>query len=96
MSEQDKKNEAAAGLPGVGNSQAGDVDWRKRAEDTERELQKARVEQGRVKSLASGTRSLRRNSRRSGALEPTARFRRNCEKRFPTRRRRLRSTSPEA
>ena len=58
MSEQDKKNEAAAGLPGVGNSQAGDVDWRKRAEDTERELQKARVEQGRVKSLAQRNKEL--------------------------------------
>ena len=59
MSEQDKKNEtAAAGLPGVGNSQAGDVDWRKRAEDTERELNKARVEQGRVKSLAQRNKEL--------------------------------------
>ena len=58
MSEQDKKNEAAAGLPGVGNSQAGDVDWRKRAEDTERELQKASVEQGRVKSLAQRNKEL--------------------------------------
>lgn len=59
MSEQDNKNAtAAAGLPGVGNGHETDVDWRKRAEETERELQKARVEQGRVKSLAQRNREL--------------------------------------
>ena len=59
MSEQDKSTAGAAGLPGVGNNQGGgDVDWRKRAEQTEQELNKYRVEQGRVKALAQRNKEL--------------------------------------
>jgi len=64
MSEENKEvagKEAvsAAGIPGVGGGGGGgeSVDWR-RAEEAERELNKARVEQGRVKSLAQRNREL--------------------------------------
>ena len=90
-----KEAAAAAGIPGVGGGGGGEsVDWRKRAEEAERELNKARVEQGRVKSLDSGTGSLRKSLRRSEARRRTTRCRKSFASRFQTRPRRLRSTSP--
>ena len=56
---RDRDTASAPGLPGVGGGASQDgVDWRKRAEDVERELNKTRVEQGRVKTLAQRNKEL--------------------------------------
>jgi len=54
----DGKGKTAGGIPGVGNGDHGGDDWRKRAEEAEKELNKARVEQGRVKTLAQRNKEL--------------------------------------